>query len=372
MNPYFKEIKKTFGFGSMRLPEKDGSIDYDELNKMVDYFMENGFNYFDTARVYHSGMSEVALRECLVKRYPRESFVLTDKLTQKFFQSKDDIRPFFEEQLAACGVEYFDFYLMHAQNADYYKHFCRHQAYETAFALKEEGKIHHVGISFHDKADFLEQILTDYPQIEVVQIQFNYVDYEDKTIEARKCYEVCARHHKPVIVMEPVRGGALANLPAEGKAIIDRLGRTGSDASYAIRFAASFPQMMMVLSGMSSLEQMKDNVCFMKDFTPLTKEEQDALKKVRDVFVSMKMIPCTACRYCIDGCPQKINIPELFSDMNAKNLYINFNSSWNYMIHTLSHGKASDCIGCGSCESSCPQHLPIRELLTKVAEAFEG
>ena len=210
-------IGKNFGFGCMRLPMQGEEVDKEQFCRMIDLFLSEGFCYFDTAHGYLQGKSELAIRECLAARYPRERYILTDKLTAPYFKKKEDIRPFFESQLAACGVEYFDFYLMHAQSKDVFEHFKRCQAYEEALALKEEGKIKHFGISFHDKAEVLEQILKEYPQIEVVQIQFNYVDYEDPAVQSRRCYEVCRKYGKPVIVMEPVKGGNLVNLPEEAK-----------------------------------------------------------------------------------------------------------------------------------------------------------
>ena len=233
MNKFFSEVKKNFGFGCMRLPMKDGAVDNAEMCKMVDIFLENGFNYFDTVHGYVGGKSEIALRECLTSRHPRDSYILTDKLTNLFFKKQDDIRPLFESQLKACGVEYFDFYLMYAQNAENFEYFKKCKAYETALEFKAEGRIKHFGISFHDTADVLDQILTEYPQVEVVQIQFNYVDYDDPVVESRKCYEVCVKHDKPVIVMEPVKGGNLANLPDDAKAVLDEL-HGGSPASTAI------------------------------------------------------------------------------------------------------------------------------------------
>ena len=256
---YFENVQKNFGFGCMRLPMKDGEIARDEMCRMVDTFLENGFNYFDTAHGYLGGKSETALRECLVKRHPRSAYVLTNKLSTHFFNRQEQIRPLFESQLAACGVDYFDFYLMHAQSAEIYAKFKECKAYETALELKKEGKIKHFGISFHDKAAVLEQILTEYPQIEVVQIQFNYVDYEDASVESRKCYEACRKFDKPVIVMEPVKGGSLVNLPEQAQKILDAL-HGGSNASYAIRFAAGFEGIMMVLSGMGNMEMMQDNI----------------------------------------------------------------------------------------------------------------
>lgn len=363
-------IGKNFGFGCMRLPMQGEEVDKEQFCRMIDLFLSEGFCYFDTAHGYLQGKSELAIRECLAARYPRERYILTDKLTAPYFKKKEDIRPFFESQLAACGVEYFDFYLMHAQSKDIFEHFKRCQAYEEALALKEEGKIKHFGISFHDKAEVLEQILKEYPQIEVVQIQFNYVDYEDPAVQSRRCYEVCRKYGKPVIVMEPVKGGNLVNLPEEAKKILEDL-HGGSPASYAIRFAAGFEGIMMVLSGMSNLEQMQDNLSYMKDFVPLSEKEMDAIRGVRKVFASMQLIPCTACRYCTDGCPKKISIPDLFACMNAKKIYHDWNTDYYYGLHTKNGGKASDCIGCGRCEKSCPQHLPIRKLLKDVTKEFE-
>ena len=266
---------------------------------------------------------------------------------------------------------FFDFYLMHAQSRENFEKFRHCRAYETAFDLKKEGKIRHVGISFHDTAEMLEHILTQYPQIEVVQIQFNYLDYEDAAVQSRKCYEVCRKHNKPVIVMEPVKGGNLVNLPEDAKAIYSRLG-TASPASYAIRFAAGFEGMFMVLSGMSNMAQMQDNLSYMKDFRPLDEAEMQAVGEVRDILRSMRLIPCTACRYCTDGCPKHISIPDLFSCMNAKVGYHDWSAGFFYReVFTKNNGKASECIGYGKCERSCPQHLPIRSLLKDVAKEFE-
>ena len=365
-------IKKNFGFGYMRLPMlENGEVDKEQTCKMVDTFLENGFNYFDTAHGYLDGKSERAIKDCLSSRHKREEFVLTNKLTMAYFKKQEDIRPFFESQLEICGVEYFDFYLMHAQSADIFQYFKKCHAYETALELKKEGKIRHFGISFHDKAEVLEEILKEYPQIEVVQIQFNYLDYEDPAVQSRKCYEVCRKYGKPVLIMEPVKGGNLVKLPEDARKVLDDL-NGGSPASYALRFAAGFEGVLIVLSGMSSMEQMMDNISFMKEFQPLNETEREAVHKVADIFHQKHMIPCTACRYCVEGCPKKISIPDLFSCMNAKMVFHDWNADYYYnVVHTANRGKASDCVKCGKCEKVCPQHLKIRDLLEEVAKEFE-
>lgn len=364
-------IKKNFGFGCMRLPMSGDEVDKVQMCQMVDAFLEAGFNYFDTAHGYLQGKSETALRDCLTGRYPRDRYVLADKLTGSYFKTEADIRPFFQRQLEACGVEYFDFYLMHSQHAGNFGHFRDCRAYETAFALKAEGKIRHVGISFHDRAEVLDRILTEYPQIEVVQIQFNYVDYNDPAVQSRLCYEVCRKHNKPVIVMEPVKGGNLVNLPQQARDVLDAL-HGGSPASYAIRFAAGFPGIVMVLSGMSDLAQLRENVSLMQNFKPLNEQELAAIAQVQQIFRSMHLIPCTACRYCVDGCPKHIAIPDLFSLMNTWKLHHNHNAIYYYdSVYTAPGSRASDCVRCGKCEAACPQHLPIRELLEQVAAELE-
>ena len=363
--------KGKLGFGCMRLPMTNGEVDKKEFCKMIDSFLENGFNYFDTAMVYLNGKSEAALKECLVERYSRDKFIFTDKLSTYLFNNEDEIIPLFNRQLEACGLEYFDYYLMHAQNSNYFEKYKKCHAYETAFELKKEGKIRHVGISFHDTPDVLDKILTEYPQIEVVQLQLNYLDFDNPAIQAHKCYEVCEKHNMPVLVMEPVKGGTLANLPPQGAKILDDL-HNGSAASYALRFAANLKNVAMVLSGMSNMDQMADNIRTMKDVRPLNEQEQNAIQQVCDTFRAMNLIACTACRYCVDGCPKKIAIPNLFSCLNAKKLKNDFNPSFYYHnVYTVNNGKASDCIKCGKCEKACPQHLPIRKLLQNVAEEFD-
>ena len=349
---------------------KGDKVDYAEFNKMIDTFFENGFNYFDTAHGYLRGQSEIALHDCLVARYPREKYVLANKLSDAYFQSEADVRPFFESQLKICGVDYFDFYLMHAQDSANFPHYKRCRAYEQAFELKAEGKIKHVGLSFHDTYDVLDQILTEYPQVEFVQIQFNYLDYDNPAVQSRQCYEVCLKHNKPIIIMEPVKGGHLVNLPKEAQHHFDELG-TNSAASYALRYAAGFPGVFMVLSGMSNMAQMQDNLLHMKNFKPLNKQETAAIEKVLSEIKKLNAIACTACRYCIEGCPKQIAIPDLFDCMNNKKVYNVWGIERRYRALTETNAKASACIKCGKCEHACPQHLPIRDLLASVAKEFE-
>ena len=367
----FPEVKKRLGFGCMRLPMDGDKIDIEQFKKMVDVFMANGFNYFDTAHIYHDGESEKAIREAVSSRYPRESFILTDKLTTNCFTKQEDIRPLFKQQLKDSGVDYFDFYLMHSQDAAIYEKFRRCNAYETALEMQKEGKFRHFGISFHDKAEVLEQILKDYPQIEAVQIQFNYLDYGDPAVDSKRVYEVCEKYGKAVIVMEPVKGGNLVNLPEKAQGILDSLNSGMSNASYAIRFAASFPNMFMVLSGMSDLAQINDNMSYMKDFKPLDEKEMQAVNDVRKAFSEINLIPCTACHYCTSGCPMNISIPELFSCYNHKVNFHDWNQDYYYAQITRDGGKPSECIECGQCEGICPQHLEIIRLLKDVSGEFE-
>ena len=382
-NRKFKEIRKHLAFGMMRLPMKDDRIDNEQVCGMVDRFIDSGFNYFDTAHGYHDGMSEVAVKECLTSRHDRSEYILTDKLTGDYFKTEEDIRPLIDLQLETCGVEYFDFLLMHSQSAKNFDHYKKCRAYETAFELKKEGKVRHVGISFHDRAEVLDRILTEYPEVEVVQIQFNYLDYESVSVESRKAYEVCRKHGKPVLVMEPIRGGNLVNLPDKAQKIFDNLRQeTGSDCSnagYALRFAAGFDGIEMVLSGMSTIEQMKDNIrtftCNDGDFAPLSDREHEAVMKVAEVFDSMGAIPCTGCRYCIEEnhCPMEIRIPSFFSNYNSR-VFFDKDIPWLTLENLVEKGsgKPSDCIECGMCEAVCPQHLEIRELLKTVAAKLEG
>ncbi len=357
----FSNLQKNFGFGMMRLPMCGEDVDYDQTCRMVDAFLERGFCYFDTAHPYLQGKSEEAVRRCLSSRYPRERFVLVDKLSDGCWETEADIAPLVDTMLSACGVEYFDLLLMHAMNAKRHARYTENRAYEVAQELKAAGKVRHVGLSFHDSAQVLDRILTDRPELEVVQLQFNYVDYLDPKVQCKACLEVCRKHKKPVIVMEPVKGGSLVNLPREAA----RLLTGGSPASYAIRYAASAPGVKMVLSGMSDLAQMEDNLSFMEHFRPLSQEEYKLIGQVRTLYQAQNRIPCTACRYCTDGCPANIPIPELFAWVNGQRGEDPPDTAYGQVL-----AEAGSCIKCGQCEKVCPQTLQIRQLLEEIEKDF--
>ena len=361
------KIKKNFGFGCMRLQMNGDQVDYEEFKKMIDTFLEAGFNYFDTAHGYIDGKSETAIRDCLAARHSRESFILTNKLSPGYFKTREEIRPLIDSQLALCGVEYFDFLLMHAMNNDRFDFYQQVGAFDEALLLKAEGKIRHMGISFHDKAAVLDRILTERPDIEVVQIQFNYMDYEDPIVESRACYEVCRKHNKPVIVMEPVKGGKLAQMSEDALAVYKELGDM-SPASYAIRFVAGHEGVMMTLSGMGNMDMMNDNLSYMKDFQPLNEKEQEAVRNVADILIKQNQIACTACQYCVAGCPAGIKIPDLFACVNAKRALRDPKADEAYKA--VPGGRPADCVDCGQCEEACPQHLPIRQLLKMTGRIF--
>lgn len=367
--------EKKLGFGCMRLPVIDGDmerIDDELFCKMVDTFMEKGFTYFDTAYPYHNQKSEGAVKRCVVDRYDRDKFYLADKMPMWNAKEYADYERIFAEQLERCGVEYFDFYLLHALYGERYEEAVKLGAFEFVQKMKAEGKIKHAGFSFHDTADVLDRILTEHPEVEFVQLQINYYDWESENVQSRKCYEVAVKHGVPVIVMEPVKGGTLANLAPEAAAVLDDLNPQASYASFAVRYAASLENVFMVLSGMSDFAQLEDNTSYMKDFIPLTEEEQAGIAKVVEELAKLPTIPCTKCRYCVDGCPQKIDIPALFQ---AYNNVIQFGdnaiSRKSYEGAIKDHGLASACVECGLCEEQCPQHLEIRSLLKDVAKMFE-
>ncbi len=365
----FEKVKKNFGFGFMRLPMDGEQVDYTQVNEMVDTFLEEGFNYFDTAHGYLDGKSEIAIRECLVKRYPRDSFVLADKLSPWYYNAEEEIRPLFQKQLEACGVDFFDVYLFHCMNQELYQKNIRCNSFEIVKQLKEEGKIGHIAMSFHDTADVLDKILTEQPMIEYVQLQFNYLDYDDPGVQSRACYDVCMKHGKKVLVMEPVKGGNLVNLPKEAKELL-RANSKDSEAAFAIRFAASFPNIEMVLSGMGNMDMLRDNVSAMKEFVPLSEEEFALSEKLRSQIRAVRQIPCTACRYCVDNCPQKIQIPDVFSVYNK---HLAAESAWKEtkVILQEQHANVKDCIQCGACEKYCPQNIHIKETMKLLGEAMD-
>ena len=361
-----EKVKRNFGFGCMRLPMKDGEVDKAEFSRMIDTFIEAGFNYFDTAYGYIDGKSETAIRDCLTSRYKRESYVLADKLSEWFFQTEDEILPLFEKQLERCGVEYFDFYLLHNLYRKSYVKYKESHSFEILNQLKKEGKIKHIAISFHDKADVLDFILTEQPQIEAVQLQLNYLDYDDPSVQSKRCYDVAVKHGKKVIVMEPVKGGALVDLPPEALSEFEKLG-DASPVSYALRYAASFPKVFMVLSGMGNMEMMESNIKTMKPFVPLNEKELEATDKARDIIRKYKQIPCTKCKYCADVCPKNVPIADLFSVYNEHALARITKKEASLKLASFDI-KASDCIECGNCESVCPQSINIREQLQSLAK----
>lgn len=359
----FENVKKNFGFGCMRLKMIDDKVDYEEFNRMIDRFIEAGFNYFDTAHGYIDGKSETAIRDCLVARYKREDFVLANKLSAWFFEKEEEIEPLFESQLKLCGVDYFDFYLFHCLNKDTYPKHKRCNSFDIVRRLKEEGKIKHIAMSFHDTAELLDTILTEQPYIEAVQLQFNYLDYDDPNVQSKACYDVAIKHGKKIIVMEPVKGGALVNLPDPAAKVLDELDG-GSYASYALRFAASFPEIFMVLSGMGNMDMMSDNISTFSDFVPLNEAEFSATARVREIIREVRQVPCTGCRYCTEVCSKNIPIPEIFESYNK---YLAAKITKSEAKKSLPESPAAaDCIKCGKCEKNCPQNIEIRRHLEVV------
>lgn len=363
---FFENIKKNFGFGCMRLKMNDDKVDYDEFNRMIDAFIGAGFNYFDTAHGYIDGKSEIAIGKCLSARYNREDFVLANKLSDWYFEKEEDIVPLFESQLKVCGVEYFDFYLFHCLTRNSYPKHKSCNSFEIVKNLKEQGKIKHIAMSFHDTADVLDMILSEQPCIEAVQLQINYLDYDDPGVQSKACYDVAVKHGKKVIVMEPVKGGALVNLPDKAAKVFDELGG-GSYASYALRYAASYPEVFMVLSGMGNVDMMQDNINTFADFSPLNDEELKATDRVREIIREVRQIPCTACNYCAEVCPNSIPISELFAIRN-KQLSSKITTEKAKEEFPKDKPFATDCVKCGCCESVCPQGIKITEELEKIAK----
>lgn len=373
-NRFFPEIRGNFGFGCMNLPMKGEEINGRQFRNMADAFLDAGFNFFETSHVYLGGRSETAFRDCVAGRHPRDRFLLAEKMTECFVMKEKDVLPFFEKQLEWCGVDYFDFYILDDQNKETYPIFKELNAYEIIYGLRKEGRIRRFGISFHDNPEMLDIILTEHPEIEFVEITFNYLDYGDSKISARSIYSVCEKHGKPVIAMSPLKGGQLADLPEEAGGIFRSL-NGGSQVDYALRYAGSFSNMALVLSGGTDPEHLKDNCAVMNGFQPLDRKEMDAVYDVCDALYSMTLIPCCYCRYCIEEviCPKSILIPDLFAAFNKQASFHNFNATYYYnnVITGPGHGKASDCVLCASCEKVCPEQLNIRQLLKMVADKFE-
>lgn len=371
-------MDKKFGFGCMRLPllDKDDqtSFDTETFNKLVDTFLEKGFTYFDTAYTYHGYRAEEAVRESLVKRHHRDEFKLATKLPMRDFQSAEDMERISNEQLENCGVDYFDYYLLHNMGVNAYKKAREFDSFGFGLRKKQEGKIKNFGMSFHDTPELLDEILAAHPELDFVQLQINYIDWENPGIQSRRCHEVARKHGKPIIVMEPCKGGNLALVPEKADQLMKEYNPAASVPSWAIRFAASQEGVMMVLSGMNTMEQLLDNTSYMADFKPLSKEEYKIIEQVLDIINENTVIPCTTCRYCEKGCPKNIAIPDYFALYNSSKRAVTSNISSQFVYYlnlTAHHGKAGDCIGCKQCESACPQHLMITELLKDVSATFD-
>ena len=371
---------KKLGFGLMRMPLLDktnaADVDIEQVKKMVDLFIEKGFTYFDTAWMYNGFASESVAKTALVERYPRDSFTLATKLHAAFFNSLEDRDKVFNLQLEKTGAGYFDYYLLHGIESSMLPKYEEFDCFNWLLQKKEQGLVKHAGFSYHDSPKLLDEILTKHPEMEFVQLQINYLDWESEWVQSKACYEVATKHNKPVIVMEPVKGGTLAQVPEEAETLFKDREPNMSVPSWAIRFAASLDNVMVVLSGMSSVEQMEDNLGYMEDFKPLTEEERALCHKAADIINAQIAVPCTGCSYCTEGCPKKIAIPQYFSlynedmreNLEEKGWTVNFT---NYEILAGKFGKAKECIECGQCEGVCPQHLPIIKNLKEVSSHFD-
>lgn len=368
---------KKLGFGLMRLPLTDandkGSIDIEALKEMVDTFMEQGFTYFDTAWMYCAFKSENAVKEALTDRYPRDRYTLTTKLHASYLKTKEDRDRIFEEQRQKTGVDYFDYYLIHAIDQELYSIYNEMDCFNWLIEKKKQGLVKHIGFSYHDSAEFLDQVLTEHPEMEFVQLQMNYLDWESAEVQSRKCYEVASKHGKPVIVMEPVKGGILADVPAEVRESFAAYHPDLSVPSWAIRFVASLDNVAMVLSGMSNMEQLMDNISYMKEFVPMNAEETELVHKAAEMIKDSIAIPCTGCSYCTEGCPMQIAIPDLFRVYNKskRGEITDVEADEEYRQLTESGGKARECLACGQCQVACPQHLEIINYLKDVAKCME-
>jgi predicted aldo/keto reductase-like oxidoreductase len=367
---------KKLGFGLMRLPLTNpndaGSIDRELSGRMVDRFLEQGFTFFDTAYPYHMGRSEEVFKKLVVQRCPRESFTIADKMPAWLVKETADYQKIFDEQLKRCGVEYFDYYMLHGMDSGRYVTTQNLGGFDFLKKLKAEGKARRIGFSFHDKADVLDRILGEQPEMDFVLLQINYIDWDNDAVQSGACYRTAVKYGKPVIVMEPVKGGCLASLPVEADKLLKAYNPAASAASWALRFAASLENVMVVLSGMSTLEQMNDNIAFMRELAPLNKEEEAVIKKAAGIISGNIAIPCTGCAYCVEGCPQKIPIPRYFTLYNNQNRYGPLPSLIiSYGFASSGAGKASACITCKQCEEHCPQHIAIADWLKETAKVFE-
>ncbi len=375
MSVNINEMPKI-GFGLMRLPETDGVIDLDKVCKMVDAYMDAGFNYFDTAYVYHGGNSEKTVKEAIVKRYPRDSFTIATKLPAWSIHSFEDRDKIFNEQLERCGVDYFDYYLLHSiEDGNNYDTYVKYDCFNWGVQKRAEGKIKHLGFSYHGTPELLVKIVDSHPEIEFVQIQLNYADWDNKIVHSGELYKILADRNIPIIVMEPCKGGKLANHDEECTEILKSVRPDKSVASWAFRFVGSLPGIATILSGMTTQEQMEDNMNTFKNFEPLSDEEKAAIDKVVEAMFRVEQVGCTACRYCVDGCPMSISIPDIISAINTKRKFpgdMRPQFFYNGLVARDGNGKASDCIACGQCEGVCPQHLPIIEILKEGVEKFEA
>ncbi len=358
------------GFGFLRLPKSGETFDWPLLEQMVDAFLAGGGTYFDTAYTYLDGMSEEGLRRCVVQRYPRERFQIADKLPGYLVKKPEDMQQMFEEQLCRCGVDYFDVYMLHWLNRKNYEIAEKFREFSFLESLKQAGKARKTGFSYHGDAQLLDEILTAHPEVDVVQLQINYLDWEDPAIEAANCYAIACRHGKEVVVMEPVKGGTLANLPEEAEALLRSCAPAESPASWAIRFSQDLTQVRIVLSGMNTMAQMKDNL---QDKPPLTGEERNLLKEVAEVLNQNIAVPCTGCQYCVPHCPKSIPIPDYFAIYNSYCRHPE--EDWKiapvYEKLALTQGRASECIACGACEAHCPQNISIPSIMPEIARAME-
>ena len=372
MSEYFgKEVPKL-GFGLMRLPRRGPAIDIGQTKQMVDQFLEAGFTYFDTAYVYPG--SEAAIRKALVDRYPRESYTLATKLNAFLMAPTEKAaKKQFQTSLERTGAGYFDYYLLHAFMENNYKRYDKFHLWDFVKEKKEEGLIKHIGFSFHAGPKLLDQLLTEHPEVDFVQLQLNYADWESRTVTSRANYETARAHGKSIVVMEPVKGGSLANPPAKVRKILQEYHPDMSYASWAIRFAASLDGIITVLSGMSNTEQMQDNISYMKDFKPLNAEEQEIIREAQRILGKSSTIPCTGCRYCVEGCPKQIPIPDIFAAMNKRRGNGQMTEAEaDYAAAVQGRGRASDCIDCKQCERACPQHLPVTEHLKMCGSELES